>query len=54
MELSHQYDAASYALIPKYPKKPSILKIIFYKLFRNIDLIECYRDEINKYWKEVR
>jgi hypothetical protein len=23
-------------------------------LFRNIDLIECYRDEINKYWKEVR
>jgi hypothetical protein len=51
-EINHGFDAAMYIHMElrPYPQKPSIFKIIYYKIFKRIDLIELYAREINKYW----
>lgn len=49
--IDHIFDTVSYILMPKFPKQPSILKQIWYKYFKGINLLDIYRDELKEYYK---
>lgn len=46
------FDATNYILqyYPSFPKQPGILKQIWYKVFKKINLLDRYKNEMKTYY----